>query len=429
MAPRNANEHSVDSANNSILTDQTGNNKVLTSGSTNKESGHDRRSFLKATGAIGGIAAGIPGAASAEDIQSESDASELPNTLTVRGTGTPTNYRFEVTRQVGVIDNFAEEDDTIVGSTVEGSVTTSEHVDKFGFSGELSALELLTGEAEVRVNGSVVDVENASGSESRRTLKVQGTGTPTQYYIEVNKLLTSVEDTVESNEKMSETSVTGSVTESEDVDRYTFYGEITTLEVSDGGADVYVDGQLVGSTDRNTDESTSESSRSLQVQGRGTTTQYHIEVSDVLTPVEDTVESYEAVSEASVTGWITEPEHVDRFTFTGEISEISFYDGEADVYVDGQRVTPDNPTTEPTRRLKVQGTGTATQYHIEVDDSLVGVNDSMESYEEVSSTSVTGWVTDPEHVDEFIFTGSVNTVKFYIGEANVYVDGQLIGGR
>ena len=425
MVPRNASGRSVDSTNNSLLTDRTENNKVLTSDSTSKESGYDRRSFLKAAGAVAGIAAGLPGTASAEEIQSESDASELPNTLTVRGTGTPTNYRFEVTGQVGVIDDSVEEDDTIVGSTVEGSVTTSEHVDKFGFSGELSALELLTGEAEVRVNGSVVGAENASGSESRRTLKVQGTGTPTQYYIEVDKLLTPVEDTVESNEKISETSVTGSVTEPEDVDRYTFYGEITTLEVSDGDADVYVDGQLVGSTD----ESTSESSRSLQVRGRGTTTQYHIEVSDVLTPVEDTVESYEAVSEASVTGWITEPGHVDRFTFTGEISEITFYDGEADVYVDGQRVTPDNPTTEPTRRLKVQGTGTATQYHIEVDDSLVGVNDSMESYEEVSSTSVTGWVTDPEHVDEFIFTGSVNTVRFYVGEANVYVDGRLIGGR
>jgi len=375
-----------------------------------------------------------------------SDQPSLPNTLTVRGKGTPTNYRFEVTKDVIGVNNSIEDYDSINGSTVEGWVTTSTHVDEFEFSGELSTLEFIEGDAEVKVNGEAIEPtdgsnDDDSNTDSPRTLKVQGTGTPTRYTIEVSDSLEPKSDTVESYDDVSDSSVTGWVTEPSHVDEFTFTGEISSIEFIKGDADIYVGGQLVGSNDGDTtdgsgdgsdsDDSTDDSSsgdatKALKIQGTGTSTQYHLEVSDTLTGKSDTIESYDKISGSSVTGWVTEPSHVDEFTFTGEISKLTFYEGEADVYVDGEKVTPDNTTAEPTRTLKVQGTGTPTRYHIEVDDSLTGVNDSIESYDDVTSTSVKGWVTEPSHVDEFTFTGSVKTVEFYEGEADVYVDGQQI---
>ena len=105
------------------------------------------------------------------------------------------------------------------------------------------------------------------------------------------------------------------------------------MEFLEGDADVYVNGELVEPTDGS-------SSQSLRIQGTGTATEYAVEVSDELTPVEETIEEWDSVSQTSAQGWVTTTSDVDEFTFTGELTRVEFLEGDADVYVDGEAIDP-----------------------------------------------------------------------------------------
>jgi PKD repeat protein len=175
------------------------------------------------------------------------------------------------------------------------------------------------------------DVTVATSSSD--TLRIQGTGTTTEYSFEVDGELTPDSDTIEQWDDVSDTGATGWVTETEDVDRFTFTGDFTTFEFLRGEADVFVNGELV-------DPTSSSSPSSLSIQGTGTTTEYSFEVDGELTPDSDTIEQWDDVSGTGATGWVTETEDVDRFTFTGEITTFEFLQGEADVFVDGERTDP-----------------------------------------------------------------------------------------
>jgi hypothetical protein len=95
----------------------------------------------------------------ATDEPKQPETQSLPRTLTVRGTGTQTNYEIAVSGELKAdpgpsdVENW----DEITGSTVTGWVTNEGDVDSYRFSGEVSNVTFREGNAAVAVDGNKVD--------------------------------------------------------------------------------------------------------------------------------------------------------------------------------------------------------------------------------------------------------------------------------
>ncbi|QSG16082.1 PKD domain-containing protein [Halapricum desulfuricans] len=250
---------------------------------------------------------------------------------------------------------------------------------------------------------------SVSETALEKHLEIRGTGITTEYAFEVSEQLQPVSGTIEEWDDVTETSAMGYVTETSHSDEFTFDGEITSFEFLEGEADVFVDGEQIDPTmDR------------LEIRGTGTTTEYAFEVSEQLQPVSGTIEKWDDVSGTSATGYVTETGHSDEFWIEGEIASFEFLEGRAEVYRNGDRIYP----TEST--LTIQGTGTPTEYAVEVGGEIEGVSDTLEGWDDVSGDTANGWVTNSSHVDEFTFTGELTSVEFLQGEADVFVDGEAV---
>jgi hypothetical protein len=171
--------------------------------------------------------------------------------------------------------------------------------------------------------------------------------------------------------------------------------------------------------------------RSLTVEGTGTQTNYEITVSDELAADADAddVESWDEISGSTVTGWVTDEGDVDSYRFSGEVSDVTFVEGEATVTVDGEPYGDTGDDAPESHTLAVQGTGTQTNYEVTVSGDLEADADAddVESWDEISGSTVTGWVTDEGDVDTYQFTGEVTDLTFVEGEATVTVDGEPYG--
>jgi hypothetical protein len=90
---------------------------------------------------------------------------------------------------------------------------------------------------------------------------------------------------------------------------------------------------------------------------------------------------------------------------------------------------PKQPETQSLpRTLTVRGTGTQTNYEIAVSGDLKadpGASD-VENWDEVTGSTVAGWVTNEGDVDSYRFSGEVSNVTFREGNAAVAVDGNRI---
>lgn len=110
-------------------------------------------------------------------------SSDLPNTLSIRSTGDErVYYNATVSDSVapgsGADLEGAEQPDTVSNTTVAG-LTAQGGVDNFTFAGELTALDLEGGPAEVYVNGQQVDFTEYQSDTETATLTPTETATPT----------------------------------------------------------------------------------------------------------------------------------------------------------------------------------------------------------------------------------------------------------
>jgi len=122
----------------------------------------------------------------------------------------------------------------------------------------------------------------------------------------------------------------------------TYSGETVTHTFPSAGS--YSVGLTVedddGATGSTSTELTVDNANDLKIQGKGEATEYSFTVDESLSPVEDTIEEWDEVSNTGATGWVTETSDVDEFTFEGEFTTFEFFSGEADVYVDGEQFDP-----------------------------------------------------------------------------------------
>ncbi|QPV63222.1 PKD domain-containing protein [Halosimplex litoreum] len=351
------------------------------------------------------------------ETDSTDETTDLPNELVVQGTGTATRYAFTVSEELAPVASTIESHDTVDGSTVEAWVTTSSHVDEFAFAGSITAFEYLEGgPAEITLNGESVAAEDLVDTNDGPTAEVTVTETDG---------LTAELSAEESSDP------DGSIESYEwAVGDETYAGSTATHTFGDAGTyavSLTVSDDDGASASATTDVSVSDESR-LRIQGAGTPTQVFVEVSGELTAVEDTIEPWDEVGDASATVWVTDSEDVDEFTFTGELTTVEFDGGDADIFLDGSAVDPSSvgSTDETPKDLEIRGTGAPTQVAVAVDGELTAVEDTIEEWDEVGDTSATVWVTDGDDVDRFTFTGELTTLEFIEGEAAVAVDGTAV---
>ncbi|NHN49789.1 hypothetical protein G9464_19655 [Halostella sp. JP-L12] len=302
-------------------------------------------------------------------------------------------------------------------------------------------------------------------------VRIAGKGTATNYEFTASDGLRAADNSLETWDTISGTSASGWVTDSTNEDAFAVVGKVTEFTFVEGDADVYVDGQLVddpvaatgssdstdgsgGSTDdtsdstNDTSDSTDDTSqdqttqRELRIVGKGTATNYEFTVSDTLESADGTLETWDAIDGTTASGWVTDSTNEDAFAFVGEITEFAFVEGDADVYVDGQLVddpvvatqstdgsgdSTDDTSSQPTEyELRIVGKGTSTNYEFTTSEDLQVANDSLETWDTIDGTTASGWVTESSHEDAFTVVGEVTEFAFVEGDADVYVDGQLV---
>ena len=172
--------------------------------------------------------------------------------------------------------------------------------------------------------------------------------------------------------------------------------------------------------------------KTLTVKGSGRATNYEFTVGGELTRASnaDDLEEWDGISGTTATGWVTTSAHVDTYRFSGSVTDFTFLQGEATVYVDGERLDPTDLASETSlpRTVTVTGTGDATEYELSVDGELEANPErgELEQWDNVSGTTATGWVTTSAHVDSYRFSGSVTDFTFHQGSAAVTIDGERV---
>ena len=202
------------------------------------------------------------------------------------------------------------------------------------------------------------------------------------------------------------------------------------------------------SADTTDTEDQPQADHELRVVGTGTATNYEFTASDGLRAADNSLEAWDAIDGTSASGWVTDAGHEDAFAVVGDVTEFAFAEGDADVYLDGQLVddpvaasqsdaadggsgdstdgSEDGSGQSTDHELRIVGTGTATNYEFTVSDSLEGADSSLETWDAIDGTSASGWVTDAGHEDAFTVVGDVTEFAFAEGDADIYLDGQLV---
>lgn len=183
---------------------------------------------------------------------SEPKYPDLPNTLSISGRNTSgeASYEFTVVGELAhstAMNGSVNVDDSIEGKTATGKVYGG--VDSYGFDGEIQKFDL-RGDAQVFVNGNEVNPDSL-GNGLNNTLRITGTkGTRTDYEFSVDGELAfdvAIDETVNPEDAIDNTKATGAVAGGDD--KYRFSGSITSMNLSNTAATVYVNGQEVNPDD------------------------------------------------------------------------------------------------------------------------------------------------------------------------------------
>ncbi len=184
------------------------------------------------------------------------------------------------------------------------------------------------------------------------------------------------------------------------IDRYRFSGEITDFSLSDP-ATVSLDGQEVDPSELGN------FSDVLTIQGEGTPTNYEFTVSGQLDAEDGTLEEWDDVSGRTATGWVTETTHTDTFRFSGEITDFSFLEGEAAVYLNDERVDPATLETLP-HALTIRGDQGYADYRVAVSGDLAKTdegNATVDDHDTVDGATASGHVWGG--IDRYRFSGEI----------------------
>ncbi|RDI69652.1 DUF1565 domain-containing protein [Halopelagius longus] len=287
-------------------------------------------------------------------------SSSHPNTLTVTGKGTKTNYEFSAT---GGLEGQSDVEswDSVDSGNVSAWITNDGDTDTYAFSKALGPVNILEGDADISVNGTVVDPATlVADAACDHTLQIVPDGTSTNYHLEVSGGVMDHPGLGTSLTKYD--AIDGGVIDgwvTNDIDAVQFSGEVTAFSFTEGGATLYLDGEQVdpatlvsstsdgstsdGSTDDTTNDSTTDSAYdyALEIVPDGTSTNYLLEVSGEIADHPDLgtpLTQYDSLNGNVLDGWVTNDS--DGVQFSGEVTAFSFVEGGATLYLDGEQVDP-----------------------------------------------------------------------------------------
>jgi hypothetical protein len=378
---------------------------------------------------------GLPNYAAFETafgVLEEPDSEPDERVLTITGDGESANYEFTVSDSLEANPSEGElerDNDAIAGTLANGWVTDPEHVDSYRFTGDVVDFHFEEGRASVTLDGASADPDTL-GKSLPNVLVVRGEGEPTNYEFTVSEWLASDAtgpDLELGNDRIDGRTANGWVTEPSHEDGYRFRGSLTDAQFLRGTATVLLNGRDV--TDRFTDDDTGGGSV-LTVRGQGAPTNYEFTVSGSLDPSDGTLEpDNDTIAGSIANGWVTDPEHVDSYQFTGDVVDVHFERGEARVTVDGTRVDPDDVGKSLPRTLRVAGTGDPANYEFTVSEWLASdaTGPDLElGNDRIDGRTANGWVTEPSHEDGFRFAGRVTEFRLLEGEVRVWRDGERV---
>ena len=246
---------------------------------------------------------------------------DLPHTLQITGKGSATNYTFQVDGELapGTEDDLELDSwDTLSGSSAEGWVTTTNHVDTYRFSGTVTSFEFTQGDAEVTLDGRTVSIDDF-GKENTITIQGYGSGSAT-YEITASQDIVPHPD---QGDLAADATPGRSVedTVSDGTHAFIYRGEITNFSLN-GPAAVFINGEQVDPKALS-NQQVSPYPNLITVDGTGAgATQYEFAVSGsvVRSPDLGSAETDDAIDAGSVAGTIDGD--VDGYRFTGNLTSM-----------------------------------------------------------------------------------------------------------
>ncbi|WP_193787918.1 hypothetical protein [Natronolimnohabitans innermongolicus] len=378
------------------------------------------------------------------DMPWHGDHPELQHTyqFVAEGEDEPTDYYFEVEegpiepstyRDAEIEDEYmwvSDDGHRAAGRVVDGTHAWEFDTDLIDVTIEGPAYPLIN---DVDSYPSRYPLEGATGDDWKgdmpwhddgydHTILIDGVGTSggSRYEFAVGGSVRKSTDegaTIDDEDVIDSGTVTGSVAGWRDAFRFT--GDLEELTV-DGPAHVYLDGERVDPSDYGEDLP-----HTLTVVGDESQASYEITVDGTIDrlPGEALPDAVD-LSDDILTGIVEDD--VQRYRFSGGISDITFVDGSADVYVDDEPVDPDEygETELLPHAIVIDGTDAdgETTYSFEIDGDVLVANYRDATVDEgdvIEGTSVSGSVDGSR--DAYWFDGDIADFTL-AGDANVDVE-------
>ncbi|ELZ07855.1 hypothetical protein [Natrialba aegyptia] len=272
-----------------------------------------------------------------------------------------------------------------------------------------SAVEAASGGAsDSTTSGETDATTDEDDTEGEQLLLVEGDSADvTRYEFAVDgsvEQATTDGATIDSEDELGDGSVRGVVADWKDAFR--FEGELSSLTV-DGPGRVLVDGEEVDPADYG-----EELPHELEIDGRGAPTSYEITVDGTieLDADEDPDDEATTISGSTVQSSVTDS--TQEFRFSGALTDVTFTDGEAAVFLDGERIDPAayGDTELLPHALVIDGSGTddPTSYAVTVNGTIVKADPgeaTIDTDDTIADGTVRG-VVDTE-LDAYWFAGEL----------------------
>ncbi|WP_049923639.1 hypothetical protein [Halopiger djelfimassiliensis] len=344
----------------------------------------------------------------------------LPNVVVFDGRGTSgtTSYEFVVSDAVEPsTDEDATVDDAAMVEGTNASGVVADYLDAWRFDGEIERLSV-EGDAAVRVNGVAVDPDDFD-DVLENVLIVDGDASDvTRYEFAVDgaaEKATADGASIDDEDEIEDGVVHGVVADWKDAFR--FSGDLERLTV-DGPGTVTVNGDVVDPADYGP-----ELPHVLEVEGRGAPTSYEITVDGTIELDSEAAPEHEATTISGSTVQSSVTDSTQTYRFSGALTDVTFTDGEAAVFLDGERID----TTEYGEHsllphaLVIDGTdadGPST-YSFAVDGTVVAADyrdASINDDDVIEGRAVRGAIDD--WLDAYWFDGDVTDFTL-LGDATV----------
>lgn len=172
--------------------------------------------------------------------------------------------------------------------------------------------------------------------------------------------------------------------------------------------------------------------RTLSIEGTDSPATYEFTVGGELDRVSPTTppDAWDGISGSTAAGKLASASCTDTFRFSGSVTDFKLLEGDAVVYLDGERTDPSSlaAATSLPKTITVTGTGAAAEYELSVDGQLEADPERGDpnQWGNVSGTAASGWVETASHVDSYRFSGDLTEFRVREGSLSVAVDGDRL---